>query len=390
MRLFKSNSVTVDEVEKALMKVLDPHSGKPLPSSQRLDSLVVSPGGDVFAALTATPDTLKDDERLRYEVEQVIQSVRKVGAVNVVLTSHSEHPKPSQPKSQPVPKAPPARKSSPPSPPGAQSAAANLTIPGVGAMIAVASAKGGVGKSTVAINLAIALSKLGLRVGVLDADVYGPSLPTMTDTVEANPSSTPSGKLKPIEAMGLKLMSIGYVSDIDAPMVWRGPVVMSALTQMMKDVDWGELDVLILDTPPGTGDVQLTLAQRMKLSGAIIVSTPQEVALADVRRGVAMFRKTEVPVLGLVENMAWFEDPVSQNRTYLFGEGGARRMAEVLEIPFLGEVPLVQKIREGGDSGQPAAAEDVASAEVFRTLAEGVLERLSKSESKPAPEIIFE
>ena len=257
-------------------------------------------------------------------------------------------------------------------------------------MIAVASAKGGVGKSTVAINLAIALSKLGLRVGVLDADVYGPSLPTMTDTVEANPSSTPSGKLKPIEAMGLKLMSIGYVSDIDAPMVWRGPVVMSALTQMMKDVDWGELDVLILDTPPGTGDVQLTLAQRMKLSGAIIVSTPQEVALADVRRGVAMFRKTEVPVLGLVENMAWFEDPVSQNRTYLFGEGGARRMAEVLEIPFLGEVPLVQKIREGGDSGQPAAAEDVASAEVFRTLAEGVLERLSKSESKPAPEIIFE
>ena len=188
----------------------------------------------------------------------------------------------------------------------------------------------------------------------------------------------------------MKLMSIGYISDVDAPMIWRGPIVMSAITQMLKDVQWGELDMLIIDTPPGTGDAQLTLAQRVSLSGAVIVSTPQEVALADVRRGVAMFRKTDVPVLGIVENMAYFEDPVSQNRTYLFGEGGARRMAETLDVPFLGEVPLLQAIREGGDTGKPAALSEGTSSAVYADIAQQVRAGLEGVSVPVGPEIVFE
>ena len=401
MRLFKSNRLTTRDVEQQLNNLVDPLSGQGLMSSGRVEDIIVSDSGDVTFAMTADPGRIEADERLRYEAEQAVAGLKGVRNVRIVLTAHATTPSSAQNAAMPTPPpAPTSRRvqkganlsgdAKAQMEPTKARADAALELPGVAKIVAVASAKGGVGKSTLALNLAVALQRSGLKVGLLDADVYGPSVPTMTGTVSVSPEYGADKKLKPVEALGLKLMSIGYISDIDAPMIWRGPIVMSAISQMMKDVDWGELDILIIDTPPGTGDAQLTLAQRVALSGAVIVSTPQEVALADVRRGVAMFRKTEVPVLGIVENMAYFDDPVSQNRTYIFGEGGARRMAEALDVPFLDEVPLLPGIREGGDSGIPVAAGDSAAASVFAGLASKVMAGLSDAVSKPAPAIIFE
>jgi ATP-binding protein involved in chromosome partitioning len=263
-------------------------------------------------------------------------------------------------------------------------------MPGVNAMIAVASAKGGVGKSSVTVNLALACAALGLKVGILDTDVYGPSLPTMMGTQDISPTQNKEGDLIPVEAHGIKTMSIGYLADMDAPMIWRGPVVTSAINQMMKDVAWGELDILFVDTPPGTGDIQLSLAQRAPLSGAVIVSTPQEVALADVRRGVAMFHKTHTPVLGIIENMSWFEDPISHNRTHIFGEGGAKRTAHALGTPFLGELPILPKIREGADIGHPEALNPGHAQDAFLAISETIMSSMTTLHGKDLPKIIFE
>ncbi|HAW57134.1 MAG TPA: hypothetical protein DCX29_20360, partial [Hyphomonas sp.] len=267
-------------------------------------------------------------------------------------------------------------------------------IPGISRILVVASAKGGVGKSTVAVNLAAAMAKAGMKVGLMDADIYGPSIPTMLGTVSAEPvTSAESGKLQPAEAFGMKTLSIGYLSDPDSPMIWRGPIVMSAITQMLNDAEWGTvddpLDVLIIDTPPGTGDAQLTIAQRVPVTAALIVTTPQEVALADVRRGAAMFAKTEVPVLGIVETMSWFEDPAG-NRHYLMGQGGGTATANALGLPVLAELPMLQAIREGGDSGKPAALSDETTGQLFHELARRVAMGLDTLQSKPAPQIIFE
>ena len=229
-------------------------------------------------------------------------------------------------------------------------------------------------------------------MGLLDIDVYGPSVPVMMGTQDQKPESAPDSKIVPIEVHGIKTMSIGYMVDADAPMVWRGPIVMSAITQMLNEVAWGSkdapLDYLILDTPPGTGDAQLTLAQRIPLSAAIIVTTPQEVALADVRRGAAMFAKTHVPVLGIVENMAWFEDPAG-TKHHLFGESGGKRMAEQLGLPLLAELPILQAIREGGDAGKPAYLSDPTATERFKALGGKVASALETLGTKPAPKISF-
>lgn len=401
MRLFKSNRLTTRDVEQQLDNLIDPLTGKGLISSGRIVDIIVSENGNVTFAMMADPARIEAEERLRYEAEQIVSEVKGVRDVRVILTAHVNSPAESQKAPvttpAPLPKSRRVQKGANLSgdaraqmQPAKARPDAALELSGVRKIVAVASAKGGVGKSTIALNLAVALQKSGLRVGLLDADVYGPSVPTMTGTVNVSPEYGADKKLKPVEALGLKLMSIGYISDIDAPMIWRGPIVMSAISQMMKDVDWGELEILIIDTPPGTGDAQLTLAQRVALSGAVIVSTPQEVALADVRRGVAMFRKTEVPVLGIIENMAYFDDPVSQNRTYIFGEGGARRMAEALDVPFLNEIPLLPGIREGGDNGLPVATGDSAAASVFADLASRVIAGLADTVSKPAPQIVFE
>jgi ATP-binding protein involved in chromosome partitioning len=262
-------------------------------------------------------------------------------------------------------------------------------------VVAVASAKGGVGKSTVALNLAAAMAMLGRRVGLLDADVYGPSIPRMSG-LDAEPEMTAERKLKPLEAWGLKIMSIGFLVDEASPMIWRGPIASSALNQMLNDVAWASedapMDVLVIDMPPGTGDVQLTLAQRVALSGAVVVSTPQEVALIDVRRGVAMFEKTHVPILGVVENMAYFADPSSGEPIPIFGRGGARATAEQLGAPFLGEIPIEVGLRQSCDDGRPLVAEggDSAASKAFFAIAETVLDAVDHASLKPPPRIVFE
>jgi ATP-binding protein involved in chromosome partitioning len=240
----------------------------------------------------------------------------------------------------------------------------------------------------VAVNLAVAAAKSGLRVGLLDADVFGPSLPTMLGTVGQRPEVR-NKRMQPVVAHGLASMSIGYLVDPDQAVVWRGPMVMSAVNQLINDTDWGDLDLLFIDTPPGTGEVQLTLVQKLPLDGVVIVSTPQEVALADVRRGVGMFRKTNVPVLGVIENMAWFEQP-DGSRAYIFGKEGAQRTAEELKVPFLGALPILPVLREGGDTGVPAASGASNAAEAFRLLADAVNEALTTAPNKLPPKIIFE
>jgi len=264
-------------------------------------------------------------------------------------------------------------------------------VEGVASIIAVASGKGGVGKSTVAVNLALGLSALGLKVGLLDADIYGPSVPRLL-SIKEKPRS--DGKtLRPIERFGLKTMSIGFLVNEDTPMIWRGPMVMSALTQMLGDVAWAPLDVLVVDMPPGTGDAQLTLAQRVPLKGAIIVSTPQDLALIDARKGLAMFKTTAVPVLGIVENMSTFVCPHCGKESHIFGHGGARETAAQLGTDFLGEIPLVPSIRETSDAGTPIVVKEPASAEAraFLALAERVRDKLSDTgDVKPAPKIVVE
>ncbi len=250
-------------------------------------------------------------------------------------------------------------------------AAPQPTMPNAKHIIAVASGKGGVGKSTVAVNFAIALAQTGARVGLLDADIYGPNVPIMTGTEGKQLTGAPSGKIMPIEKYGLKIISIGFANQGDAAVIWRGPLVGRMIQQFLTDVEWGELDYLIVDMPPGTGDAQLTLSQSVALTGAVIVSTPQDVALSDAKKGINMFRKVNVPVLGLIENMSYFACPHCGERTEIFSHGGAKIAAQKFDVPFLGEVPLDIRIREGGDQGEPIVAQknDSPIKEAFRQIA---------------------
>ncbi|WP_061931568.1 Mrp/NBP35 family ATP-binding protein, partial [Aureimonas sp. AU22] len=289
---------------------------------------------------------------------------------------------------RPVPP-PAARSAAPPAAPRA----ARQGVPGVGRIVAVASGKGGVGKSTTAVNLALGFHALGLRTGLLDADIYGPSVPRLLG-LKGRPELEGGRVMRPMEAYGLKAMSMGFLVEEDTPMIWRGPMVMSALNQMLREVAWGELDVLVVDMPPGTGDAQLTMAQQVPLAGAVIVSTPQDLALIDARKGLAMFQKVEVPVLGIVENMSYFIAPDTGKRYDIFGHGGARAEAERLGVPFLGEVPLEMAIREGSDAGAPvmAAQPDGPHARVYAAIAERTLASIEAAGSAAgkAPTIVFE
>jgi len=269
-------------------------------------------------------------EPLRGQIEAKLARLRGVKNAAVVFTAHRDAAPPPKP--------------------------AEAILAGVKSVIAVASGKGGVGKSTVAVNLAVALAQTGLAVGLLDADVYGPSLPRMLG-LNRKPQ-VQDGKMLPLPAWGVQCMSIGFLVEEDTAMVWRGPMVMGALNQMLSQVEWGTLDVLVIDMPPGTGDAQLTLAQKANLAGAVVVSTPQDIALIDARRGVKMFEQVRVPVLGIVENMSYFNCPECHHRTDIFGHGGARAEAARISVPFLGEVPLLLAIRETGDAGAPITASD--------------------------------
>ena len=269
-------------------------------------------------------------------------------------------------------------------------------IPGVQNIVAVASGKGGVGKSTVTANLAVTLSKMGFKVGILDADIYGPSIPIMFDVAMEKPLSVNVGgksKMKPVENYGIKVLSIGFFTQPDQAVIWRGPMAAKALNQLIFDAAWGELDFMLIDLPPGTGDIHLSIMQSLPITGAVVVSTPQTVALADARKGVAMFRQEniDVPVLGIIENMSYFTPAeLPENKYYIFGKEGAKHLAEDLEVPFLGEVPLVQSIREAGDAGRPAALQTATPIEeAFEAITKNVVEEtVRRNENLPATEVI--
>lgn len=368
-------SVTRDDIAAALSAIMDEDSGKDVVSAGLIQGLVVREGHVGFS-LEVDPKKGAQKEPLRKACEEAVKRLPGVLSVTAVLTAHRDSASPSAGKGHSHSRAHDHSHG------GEQQRTSQgaMQIPGVKAIIAVASGKGGVGKSTVAVNLALALSKLGRRVGLLDADIYGPSIPRMMG-LKGKPESKDGKKLLPKEKYGIRTMSIGYLVNEDTPMIWRGPMVQSALTQMMSDVEWGELDVLVVDMPPGTGDAQLTMAQRVPLTGAVVVSTPQEIALIDARKGFAMFEKTHVPVFGIVENMAYFVSPGSGEKSYIFGEGGARRMAEKLGCDFLGEVPLHMSIREKSDNGEPvvATAPESDEARPFLDIARRVGEHLDRA-----------
>jgi len=365
-----------DDILAALAAVPGPDGKTPLPRSGAIDGVTVR-DGKVFLAIKIDPRRAKAMEVMRAEAEAKIKALPGVVSALVTLTAQSEGPA----------AAPAGHAAHPARPPNAR------PIPGIDKIIAVASGKGGVGKSTTACNLALGLARLGLKVGVLDADVFGPSMPRLLG-IAGKPDLAPDGqKLKPMEKFGLKVMSIGFLVDEGAAIVWRGPMVMSALNQFLREVEWGELDVLVVDMPPGTGDAQLTMAQNVPLSGAVIVSTPQDLSLIDARRGMAMFRQVNVPLLGVVENMSYFVCPHCGGRSDIFAHGGARHEAETHGAPFLGEIPLDMTIRETSDGGAPIVVSAPASvqAKAYLAVAERVRAALfAGAAPRAAPRIVIE
>lgn len=369
-------SVTQQQVLDCLAKVASPR-GVALTNANVLSGVSVTEG-KVFFSINVDAAEARAWESVRAQAEAAVRAIPGVKTVLVALTAERKPGTASAPPAahrhahgvQPVAAHRPPQG-------GASPMSKQSEIPGVAAIIAVASGKGGVGKSTTALNLALGLRDLGLRVGLLDADIYGPSVPRLTG-IHEKPQLDADRKMIPIQRFGLSIMSIGFLVEEETAMIWRGPMVMSAITQMLRDVAWGTLDILVVDMPPGTGDAQLTLAQNVPLKGAVIISTPQDLSLIDARRGLAMFRKVNVPVLGIVENMSYFQCPECGTRSDIFGHGGARHEAERLGVPFLGEIPLHMAIRTTSDAGNPVVASepDGPHAAIYRAIGAQVRDQL--------------
>jgi ATP-binding protein involved in chromosome partitioning len=363
-----SETLTTDSVLKALKNVRDPN-GRDLVTLGILSEIVINKD-KIYFALTVPQAEARAYEPIRKAAEDAVKAIPGVAGAMVTLTTDA----------------------------AAKSGAAASEEPsdrGIGRIkhiIAVASGKGGVGKSTTAVNLALGFKENGLRVGLLDADIYGPSVPRLL-SIRERPELIGDNLLGAVEKYGLKVMSMGFLVEEDTPMIWRGPMVISALTQMLKDVAWGELDILVVDMPPGTGDAQLTMAQQVPLSGAVIVSTPQDLALIDARKGLNMFKRVNVPVLGIVENMSFFVCPKCGHRSDIFSHGGARHEAERLNVPFLGALPLHMAIRETSDSGKPIVVSDPLSthAKLYKNIAEAIWAGLAgEGGARKGPSIIIE
>jgi len=409
-----TETLTKDQILAALKGVKGPDLSEDIVSLGLVSEVVIHKG-KVYFAISVDPARARELEGLRQAAETIVKGLPGVEGVAVTLTADREpgsgspsgsagpgaggngHARQAPQPQSPPPQAPKGHTAQGPgvTAPGAARDARHRPggVPGVKHIIAVASGKGGVGKSTTAVNFALALKDQGLKVGVLDADIYGPSMPRLLG-IHGQPQQLAGNKLDPMRSYGLKVMSMGFLVDEETPMIWRGPMVMSALSQMLKDVAWGELDVLVVDMPPGTGDAQLTMAQQVPLAGAVIVSTPQDLALIDARKGLNMFKKVNVPVLGIVENMSTFLCPHCGERSDIFGHGGAKQEAGRLGVPFLGEVPLTMSIRETSDEGRPVVATDPDSpvAGAYRLIAATAwteLERVSGSE-RQAPKIVIE
>jgi ATP-binding protein involved in chromosome partitioning len=370
-------SVTQQQVLESLARVASPR-GVALTNANVLSAITVN-DGKVFFSINVDAAEARAWESVRAEAEAAVRAIPGVTVAMIALTAERKAGAPSAP--------PPHRHAHgvqnvaahkpPPQPASGSPMSKQSEIPGIAAVIAVASGKGGVGKSTTALNLALGLRDLGLRVGLLDADIYGPSVPRLTG-IRDKPALDDNRKMIPIKRFGLAIMSIGFLVEEETAMIWRGPMVMSAITQMLRDVAWGTLDVLVVDMPPGTGDAQLTLAQNVPLKGAIIISTPQDLSLIDARRGLAMFKKVNVPVLGIVENMSYFQCPHCGTKSDIFGHGGARHEAERLGVPFLGEIPLHMSIRLTSDSGTPVVESepDGPHAAIYRAIGAKVRDQL--------------
>ena len=360
---------TTEDILAVLKRIAAPDGRGNLVSAKLVSEIAIQDGTVMFA-LNTDPQHVKTMEILRGAVEKAVLAIPGVNKAVIALTAERA----------PGPKA--------------QAATRSNAVPGIKHIVAVASGKGGVGKSTTAINIALGLKAMGLRVAVLDADIYGPSMPKLFGLSGKPQAADAEGKrMKPMSRFGVELMSIGFLVAEDTPMIWRGPMVMSALTQLLRETAWGETDVMIVDMPPGTGDAQLTLAQQTPLSGAVIVSTPQDLALIDARKGLNMFRKVNVPVIGIVENMSYFVCTKCGERHEIFGHGGARDEATKLGVPFLGEVPLDKDVRLRSDAGEPITATlpDSAHAAIYRSIAAKVWAAIeSGGLSRPAPRIVIE
>ncbi len=376
------SEITKEQVLDALTQVKGPDLDGDVVSRNMVTEVVIT-GSNIMFGLLIDPARAKELEPMRQAAERAVSEIDGVEKVMVALTAEKA-PTPGNGAKAPVTRGSKTQGAAP----------ASGAIEGVKHLVAIASGKGGVGKSTTAINVALGLAALGLKVGVLDADVYGPSLPRLVGhktLPEQDPLS--DGKLQPTEAFGLKVMSMGFLVEEDTPMIWRGPMVQSALQQMLNDVEWGELDIMVIDMPPGTGDAQLSMAQQTPLAGAVIVSTPQDLSLIDARKGLNMFLKVSVPVLGIIENMSYFVCDSCDKRHEIFGHGGAKAEAEKLDLPFLGEIPLDKKVRERSDSGEPIVASEPDSmhAGIYKDIAKKIWEAVDGSAAKPSagPKIIL-